>query len=150
MSWSLAVRRCLADRRGAVAIEFAAIALPFILLLAGTMEISRYTWTRLALQDVASAGARCLGLGPRPDSDCFDSDSMDEAKTKGFVRQQGMVWGIGIDKTKIMPEQSGDCNGIGGSAKFAKVEIRHTFTSVLPALPDSEINVEACFPAPPP
>jgi Flp pilus assembly protein TadG len=51
----------LADRRGAVAIEFAAIALPFILLLAGTMEISRYTWTRVALQDAASAGARCLG-----------------------------------------------------------------------------------------
>jgi hypothetical protein len=149
LSWTLAFRRCLADRRGAVAIEFAAIALPFILLLAGTMEISRYTWTRVALQDVASAGARCLGLGPRQVSDCFDGDSMNTEKTKGFVRQQGMVWGIRIDPSAITPEQSGDCNGIGGSAKFAKVEILHTFTSVLPALPDSEINVEACFPAAP-
>jgi len=138
-----AFRRFLADSRGAVAIEFAAIALPFILLLAGTMEISRYTWTRVALQDVASAGARCLGLGPRPDSPCFNGDSMDESATVEFVREQARGWGVTIAESSVTPEEGVECNGI---PDFGKVKVRHQFSSVLPALPDSLIEAEACFP----
>ena len=144
MSWTLAFRGCLADRRGAVAIEFAAIALPFILLLAGTMEISRYTWTRVALQDVASTGARCLGLQRPP---CFVAGSMDGDATVAHVKEQARGWGVTIAGDTITPEAVAVCEGLDA---FAKVRITHQFTSVLPALPDSEINVEACFPAPPP
>lgn len=138
-----AFHRFLVDRRGAVAIEFAAIALPFILLLAGTMEISRYTWTRVALQDAASAGARCLGLGPRPTSPCFDGDSMDTSKTQSLVRQQALAWGVSISQNTVTPKERDDCNGI---PDFGMVEIEHLFSSVLPALPDSSILVQACFP----
>lgn len=142
MSWSVALLRCLADRRGAVAIEFAAIALPFILLLAGTMEISRYTWTRVALQDVASSGARCLGLQLPP---CFAAESMDHDATVAFVAEQAEGWGVTIAGDTITPEAVAVCEGID---EFAKVRIRHQFTSVLAALPDTWIEVEACFPAP--
>lgn len=142
MTPSKVFRRFLADRRGAVAIEFAAIALPFILLLAGTMEISRYTWTRVALQDAASGGARCLGLRLAP---CFVDESMDKSATVGFVRQQAMDWGIRIADATITPEPTGSCNDIDG---FSSVVVRHRFSSVLPALPDSWIEVEACFPNP--
>ena len=143
MSWSLSVRRCLADRRGAVAIEFAAIALPFILLLAGTMEISRYTWTRVALQDVASVGARCLGLQLPP---CFAAGSMNHDATVAFVREQARGWGVTIAEDTVTPEPDVACEDLD---EFAKVRIEHTFTSILPAMPDSEINVEACFPVAP-
>lgn len=134
------LRRFLADPRGAVAIEFAAIAVPFILLLAGTIEISRYTWTRVALQDAASDGARCLGLGLAA---CVVDESMDASATKEFVRRQATDWGIRIATSAVTPEQEIKCNGLDG---FAKVVIVHVFSSVLPALPDSEITVEACFP----
>jgi Flp pilus assembly protein TadG len=144
LSWTLAFRSCLADRRGAVAIEFAAIALPFILLLAGTMEISRYTWTRVALQDVASAGARCLGLQLPP---CFAAGSMDHDATVAHVREQAKGWGVTIAEDTVTPEPDVECETLDD---FAKVRIGHQFTSVLVALPDIRIEVEACFPAPPP
>lgn len=147
MSWSVVFGRCLADRRGAVAIEFAFIALPFILLLAGTMEISRYTWTRVALQDVASAGARCLGLGPRPGSPCFDGDDMDESATVALVTEQARSWGVTIAEDTVTPERDVECEDLD---EFARVRIGHQFTSVLVALPDIRIEVEACFPAPSP
>ena len=143
MSLPRTFRRCLADRRGAVAIEFAAIALPFILLLAGTMEISRFTWSRVALQDVASAGARCLGLRVSP---CFVSDSIDEDATLTFVMDEARGWAVTIAEDTVSLDPDAECEGVDD---FAKVAIRHRFTSVLAALPDKWIEVEACFPVAP-
>ena len=134
------LRALLLDPRGAVAIEFAAIALPFLLLLAGTIEVSRFLWTRHALQDSASVGARCLGLGVAP---CFDGGAMDRPATVAFVRQQAEAWAIRIPQDAVLLEAIGDCHGL---AEFARVEIQHSFTSVLPLLPDIQIEVEACFP----
>ena len=116
------------------------IALPLILLLVGTIEISRYTWTRLALQDAASEGARCLGLGLPT---CFAGGSMDQGGTKEFVRKTAAGWGVTIAEDEVSPELDEECDGVDD---FAKVVIEHEFTSVLPALPDTVIEVEACFP----
>jgi len=135
------LRACLLDRRGAVAIEFAAIALPLLLLLGGSVEISRYMWTRHALQDAASTGARCLGLGIAP---CFADESMDRPATVGFVRQQAKDWAITIADDAITPEAVSDCHG---GSDFARIGIRTRFVSVLDVLPETWIEVEACFPA---
>lgn len=45
--------------RGATAIEFGLLALPFLLLVAGIMDCSRMVWTHLALQVAAEQAARC-------------------------------------------------------------------------------------------
>lgn len=135
------MRGLLRDTRGAVAIEFAAIAVPFILLLAGTMEISRYTWTRVALQDSASAGARCLGLRLAP---CVAGDTMDRGATVAFVRQQARAWGITVSGASVTPSGSATCHAL---SDFARVRVTHRFSSVLGAFPDKSIEVEACFPA---
>lgn len=140
MTRRAALPRLIAARRGAVAIEFAAIALPLMLLLGGTIEISRYTWTRVALQDAASVGARCLGLRLPP---CVVADSMDAGATAGFVRGQAQDWSVAITTDTVTPEEGVACQGV---ADFARVAIRHRFTSVLAALPDTWIEVEACFP----
>jgi len=134
------LRRYLLDRRGTVAIEFAAIALPLMLLLGGSIEISRYTWTRIALQDSASVGARCLGLRVAP---CVADDTVDREATVALVKQQAMGWGIAIPEGAVMPEADVACENVAG---FAKVRIRHRFTSVLAVLPETGIDVEACFP----
>lgn len=136
------IRAFLRDPRGAVAIEFAAIALPLMLMLIGTIEISRYTWTRLALQDAASTGARCLGLRLAP---CFVDDAMDQQATIIFVNNQAAQWGIGLDSDTVTPEASSDCHSV---AVFARIGIRHRFTSVFLVLSDTWIEVDACFPAP--
>lgn len=134
------IRAFLSDRRGAVAIEFAAIALPLMLLLGGSIEISRYIWTRLALQDAASTGARCLGLRIAP---CFANESMNSGATVSLVTQQAMQWAIKIPDETVTPEAASNCDSI---VDFARIGIRHRFTSVLIVLPETWIEVEACFP----
>lgn len=137
------LRAYFRNQRGAVAIEFAFIALPLMLLLGGSVEIGRYVWTRLALQDAASVGARCLGLQVAP---CFEAGAMDLDGTKGLVQEQGTAWAIVIAGDAITAEQTGACQGVDD---FAKVGIRHRFTYVLPILTDNWIEVEACFPVMP-
>lgn len=138
------MRGLLREARGAVAIEFAAIAVPFILLLAGTMEISRYTWTRVALQDSVSAGARCLGLRLAP---CVVDDTMDKTATVEFVKRQAQAWGIAIADDTVTPSGSAACHAV---SDFASVALSHEFTSVVVGVPDLSIEVAACFPVLPP
>lgn len=123
-----------------MAIEFAAIALPLMLILGGSMEVSRFIWTRLALQDAASTGARCLGLRLAP---CATDGNMDTGGTIGFVKDQAQQWAIAISDQSVTPDASAACHGI---ADFARIAIRHRLTSVLVVLPDTWIEVEACFP----
>jgi hypothetical protein len=96
-----AIRAFLLNSRGAVAIEFAAIALPLMLLLGGSVEISRYVWTRLALQDAASTGARCVGLRLEP---CFVAGNMDTSGTVSLVQEQAAAWAIDIPDESVTPE----------------------------------------------
>jgi Flp pilus assembly protein TadG len=133
----------LADRRGSVAVEFAAIALPLLLLLFGSVEISRFIWTRHALQDAATAGARCLGLRTAP---CFDAGEMDAAAATGLVQAQAAEWAVSLPAASVVPEGEGVC---GSAAGFARVRIVHRFAAVVPVLPEMSVDVEACFPVMP-
>lgn len=133
----------LKERSGAVAIEFAAIALPLFLVLVGSIEVSRYIWTRLALQDAASVGSRCVGLRLDP---CFLGESIDPAGTSAFVKAQAQQWGIKIPDDTVTPLESALCHNVDD---FSRITIRHRFTSVLAVLPEMWIEVEACFPAMP-
>jgi len=139
--WGNAFRASLSDCRGAVAIEFAAIALPLMLLLGGTIEVGRYMWTQHDLQDAASTGARCLGLRVTP---CFVDKTFDQLGTVGFVRQQASDWAVRIEDDAVTTETASNCHG--QSDYFARVSIRNPFTSVLAVLSDTWIEVEACFP----
>jgi len=143
VTWIDRFRAVLLDRRGAVAIEFAAIALPLMLLLVGSIEASRYIWTSLALQDAASTGARCLGLQLAP---CFDNENMDQAATVGFVKEQALRWAIDIPSETVTPAATAECQEFDD---FTRIEIRHQFTSILPVFPNTWIEVEACFPVSP-
>ena len=54
-----AMRSC---ESGAAAIEFALVAPLFLALMFGVMEYARFVWTIEAVQETATAGARCIGL----------------------------------------------------------------------------------------
>lgn len=143
MTITRAFHAWLADLRGAVAIEFAAIAVPLMLLLGGTIETSRFVWTRLALQDAAMAGARCLGLQVSP---CYFDGAMDSAKTVELVLQQAADWAVSIPAEAVTPEAGADCLD---TLDFARLEIRFRFTSVIAPFTDTWIDVDACFPVMP-
>lgn len=56
------MRRLLACRRGAAALEFALVAPLLLTMLAGTVELARWGWGAAALRSAAAEGARCVRL----------------------------------------------------------------------------------------
>ena len=52
----------LSDRRGASALEFALLALPFILCLLGTLEFARLSFYQASLSNATAAAARFILL----------------------------------------------------------------------------------------
>lgn len=57
--------RCiLRDRVGGSALEFALVALPFLLLLLGTVEIARLAFFQNALSNATTAASRLLMIDP--------------------------------------------------------------------------------------
>lgn len=58
-----AASRYAARRRGAVAIEFAAVVVPFLLLLLGTLEISLILFSGAVLDGAAREAARKIRIG---------------------------------------------------------------------------------------
>src|SRR5271154_1097099 len=55
-------RTALRSDRGTAAIEFGIVALPLLMLVLGIFEFARLYWTQEALQESATAGARCMGI----------------------------------------------------------------------------------------
>lgn len=67
------MKRVLADRRGAVLVEFALVALAATLLLSATVDLGRLVFTAQVIQDAARAGARELSVTPLPAAITFDA-----------------------------------------------------------------------------
>ena len=57
-----AVARRLRSRAGTSAVEFALLALPFLLLVTGIMDAARLVWTNFSLQFAVEAAARCAAV----------------------------------------------------------------------------------------
>ncbi len=51
-------------RAGTTAVEFALLALPFLLLVTGTIDATRLVWTNFSLQFAVEAAARCVAVTP--------------------------------------------------------------------------------------
>jgi Flp pilus assembly protein TadG len=58
------VRRAIAHRGGAAAIEFALVAPMFLTLVCGTVELAHWAWGAAAARDLAARGARCIAVSP--------------------------------------------------------------------------------------
>lgn len=71
-------RRLVAFRRdpaGATAVEFALVALPFLALLAGTLELGITAWAQGALQDSVADAARQVYTGKFQQDNAKETDS---------------------------------------------------------------------------
>ncbi|MCC2975072.1 pilus assembly protein [Sphingomonas sp. PL-96] len=132
------IRAFLRSRRGASAVEFALVApvlLAFILLL---IEGGRMLWTQQALQEVASATARCLALGAE--------GCETPAAAAQFARARGPARGISLVGATITPRLNQTCNGTAGMAQVAIVLPFQVAGGLLPGGP-SELDASACYPA---
>jgi len=126
-------------------VEFAICALAMMLIVVGFVEFGRLTWTFEVLQDVASEGARCMGLRA---SSCASSGVYSSANTTSYVVSLATSRGVVIKAAMISLSNTATC---GGASGFSQVSISYDFTTVAPALLPSLVNgftvpASACFP----
>jgi len=144
------MRRLLAsfarDRRGASAVEFALLVLPFFLLLFALIDIGWLLWTRQAAQQAAVSGARCMGI---PMADCSTgSGTYDATKSRTYIAGQAARWGVAITSANITVSHSATC---GGQAGFSKVDIAFDRAGLIPGVMTAlnggvTVTATACFP----
>jgi Flp pilus assembly protein TadG len=133
------------DDRGAAAVEFALIAVPFLLLILGGFEFGRLLWIRNALAETAIAGARCVGL---LQSECASDGVLSTTAATGFMAGVAANWSITLPASEITIKTGTSCGGVTG---FVAVSITHTTSSALTALVTGQSTMEltesSCFPA---
>jgi len=129
---------------GACAVEFA-IVVPLLLIVLGTIEYGRLMWTQIAIQETATATARCMGL---KHASCATSGSYSASQTLSFAPAQGSNWSISIPTSAMTLNNSATCSGTSG---FSQVTINFAFATAVPlflgSLSDGvTIQAAACFP----
>jgi Flp pilus assembly protein TadG len=126
-------------------VEFAICALAMMLIVVGFVEFGRLVWTFEVLQDVASEGARCMGLGA---NSCAAAGVYSSVNTTNYVVSLASSRGVVITAATVSLSHTATC---GGASGFSQVSISYDFTTVAPALLPSLVNgftvpASACFP----
>jgi Flp pilus assembly protein TadG len=139
------MKRFVQDRSGANAVEFALLSVPLLLLLLGTVEFGRMFWAQHALQETATAGARCVGV---LQTGCTQNGTYNAVNTITFISGMAAQDGIALTSADISVNNNTTCSGLSG---FTTVQISYTFATVLPSFLTSLANAPllratACFP----
>ena len=139
------LRRLRDDRRGASAVEFAMVAGPLLLLLFGTIEFGRLMWLRQALEETATAGARCMGI---PQPQCMSGNDYNAAATRAFIIEEAAGWGLKLAADDVAVDRAATCSGL---PDFSTVAISYTFDSAVPMIAElmgggPTISTQVCFP----
>ena len=137
-------------RGGASALEFALLALPLAAMLLSVLEFGRLQWTRNALQQVAIAGARCVGLAltdcSSPGATATDPRVYDATKSRTFITGNASSWIIALGNSDITVSTSATCQTL---ANFTEVTLTDDFSSPFLAaagLDAMTLSATACFP----
>lgn len=136
------------DTGGASAVEFAAVLGPLLLLTLSALEFGRLEWTREALQETATAGARCMGMST---TSCASSGAYSSTNTMTYVEGVASNWGVTLTNSNITLNNNTTCAAITAPNGFSTVAITYTFQSIVPnevkALTGgTALSATACFP----
>lgn len=130
---------------GTAAIEFAVLAPSLLAMSFGVYEFGRWAWTLEALQESATSGARCVGIGQ---SACESSGAYSSGSTVSYVQGVAQSWGITVPSADITSNNSTSCGGVTG---FSQVSISYVFTSVVAKIipagsSGTTLTVNSCYP----
>lgn len=137
--------RFAADQGGASAVEFAIVLTPLLLIVFGGIEYGRLMWTRTALQEVAMATARCMGV---KQPSCASGGSYSASAATSFAQAEATSWAVTIPTANITLSNSATCSGVSG---LSQATLSYTFQTALPLLLGSlsggkTLQASACFP----
>jgi Flp pilus assembly protein TadG len=139
------IRRLVRTEDGTAAVEFGVVALPLLALVLGIFEFTRLYWTQEALQESATAGARCMGI---LQTSCAASGVYSSSNTVSYIQQVASTWGITVPGTGITTTHGTTC---GGTAGFSQVQITYTFNTLVPNIVPIQsggktLTVQSCYP----
>lgn len=142
------IRRLRACERGAMAVEFALVAVPFLLLIFGIFEFGRALWDHNALQQTAMAAARCEGISQ---GSLSSTAACNGTTATLYAQQVAQQWGITVPTSGVTVTASTTCGGVAG---FSQVSLTYTFVSAVPQLlgvfsGGMPLTATACFPIQP-
>jgi Flp pilus assembly protein TadG len=130
---------------GTTAVEFALVASAFLTLLFGIVEFARAYWDYQVVQEVATEGARCMGLRA---SSCASGTpkACSVSAATSYMTTLSQARGLTLPSEGVTP----NCTTCGGFAGLSQVQISYTFTTIVPSLigPLNGISLTAtaCFP----
>ena len=96
-------RSFLRDRSGANAVEFALLSVPLLMVLMGTFEFGRMYWAQHVLNEIAAAGARCVGV---LQSGCTQNGVYDAASAISYISGRAATDGIACRTSPIAPRRT--------------------------------------------
>lgn len=142
------LRNLGAGERGAATVEFAMLLTPLLLLIFGIFEFGRLLWVREALQETATAGARCVALNS---SSCASSGAFSSSNTDTYIETLATNWGVTLTSSNITLNSSTTCAGVTAPNGFSTVTISYTFQSVVPNMVNAlqggkSLSTTACYP----
>jgi Flp pilus assembly protein TadG len=141
----LGARALWRDPSGGTAVQFAIVAVAMLSLVFGIIEFGRLLWTREALQETATAGARCMAV---LSSSCASGGAVSASLTTSYIQSLASGDAISLPSGAITLNSSATCAGVSG---FSQVVINYTFNTILPVfLPQLgaglTVSTTACFP----
>lgn len=131
----------MADARGASTIEFALVAPTFLMFIFLILDGGRMIFTKQALNELASASARCAALKP---IGCTTTALVQNwTVTRGLARSQ-----LAITAAQVTVNFGATCNGQSGMASVAiAMPYRKGALNLLPqSAAPSTLNATSCFP----
>lgn len=130
MTGLVGVRRLLRSREGATALEFGLVALPFLMLVFGTIEVSRVVWTQSAMQFAVEKAARCAAVNA---SACGT-----QAQVQSYAASQMLAPGV------VAAKFSYDPNNACGHKVSARIDFAFIVTGISPA--SLTLTAQSCHP----
>lgn len=130
------------DRSGAAAVEFALAVLPLMVTILSVVQLGRYAWTVQAVESVATAAARCIGLRS---ASCAASSAPSVSLTQAYAVGVASKWHLTLQSSQVTVATATTC---GGTSGMSQVTVASTFAAdvLVPALAAVPISATACFP----
>jgi len=129
-------------------VEFAAVLGPLLLLTFSVFEFGRLEWTREALQETASAAARCMAMNS---TSCASGGAYSSTNAVAYVKSVAGNWGVTLLDGNITLNNNTTCAGVSAPNGFSSATITYAFQSIVPnevkALTGgASLSDTACFP----
>jgi Flp pilus assembly protein TadG len=125
----MSIRRMLGNARGSTAVEFAAVAPLFFMLICGVIEGALLVWTQVGLQHGAQAAARCATVNP---TTCGTSASI-----QNYAAQQ--AFGLNVATSTFSFSVAACGNQVSANYSFG-------FFSGYFGMPSLALAARSCYP----